>query len=186
MHTAPEQIYLIASTLSALATIVLVSVIAWFDHQEYRIPNRAVCALGLSGLLFAALRSILDRFIITDTWPVYRLEPQLGGSVAGGIVAFMFCYAFWRIGKMGGGDLKLASALGFTVGLLYVMQILVVAHVLAFAVVCWDRLTVVAKSTFLSWRGQHSGRPSLDSTPSLAMGPFYAASVLFLFLGELQ
>lgn len=75
---------------------------------------------------------------------------------------------------MGGGDVKLASALGLCVGFQHVLQVLLLTHVLAFVI---NRI-----DDFFSrvvWKRDLWGALSTHET-QISMGPFYAASLLFV------
>ena len=46
---------------------------------------------------------------------------NLLSSIAGGLGGFIIMYAFWLTGKLGGGDVKFISAIGFMFGVKFVL-----------------------------------------------------------------
>ncbi len=89
--------------VDALIPTVLVAACAaaiWFDVRENRIPN----ALTLGALAVAlALRAVGPG--------------SLGDGLAGAGVAFAIGLPFFLVGGLGGGDVKLLTAIGALVGL---------------------------------------------------------------------
>lgn len=75
---------------------------------------------------------------------------------------------------MGGGDVKLASALGLCLGVHYVLHVLLLTHVLAFVANRLDWLHSL-------WTKQirNSGFRHGDES-RISMGPFYAFAMLIV------
>ncbi len=109
-------VWVIASfgiTTQGLAGVFLFSfalVVALIDLEHYLIPNSLVILLFLCGLIF--------HFILQDLSLTKRL---LGMTVGFGLP---FLLALFSRGGMGGGDIKLCTAMGFWLGFPAVFQAL--------------------------------------------------------------
>jgi leader peptidase (prepilin peptidase)/N-methyltransferase len=93
--------------VAVVGTVIVGTLLAFVDVAIHRLPNRAVLPLWVGVLCWLTITAAID-----GTW-----RPLLGavvGSVALGGVYMVL--ALIRAGAMGGGDVKLATALGLTAG----------------------------------------------------------------------
>jgi prepilin peptidase CpaA len=74
---------------------------AWLDLRERRIPNPLTASLGLGGLVAAAMAHGWSGLAVAGS-----------GALCGGVALAVP----WRRGWLGGGDLKLAAAMGAWLG----------------------------------------------------------------------
>jgi leader peptidase (prepilin peptidase)/N-methyltransferase len=95
------------AAVAVVGTVVATTLLAFVDLAIHRLPNRAVLPLWAGALAWLALTAA-----ITQSW-----RPLLG-AVAGSLAlgAVYLGLALVRAGAMGGGDVKLATALGLTAG----------------------------------------------------------------------
>lgn len=115
----------------------VLAVVCWTDFKERRIPNWTV-------LVVLAVAVLTHR----GDWQ---------SAVFGFFCPFMLLFPFWAAGAVGGGDLKMVSALGaFGGGVsgLYVFLFASVPCMLAqlFKAACRGRLLPLLKSTFFALR----------------------------------
>jgi leader peptidase (prepilin peptidase) / N-methyltransferase len=92
---------------AVIGTVVVATLLAFVDLATHRLPNRVVLPLWVGVLSWLAVTAVIQ-----NAW-----RPLLGaviGSVALGGVYLVL--ALIRAGAMGGGDVKLATALGLTAG----------------------------------------------------------------------
>lgn len=90
--------------------------ISVYDLREGRIPNSLVLVLALSGVVFAALEGTLPSALI--------------GAGFGVLLLAATAYLFWKVRAvegLGGGDIKLAGALGFWVGIEGIAPMILIA-----------------------------------------------------------
>lgn len=92
-------------------TILIVSIIlliaGYFDIKTGEIPDKVSFSLILIPLLISGVYSVLK-----DDYSFFITSASLG------IVYFIFAYILFRLGQWGGGDLKLLSGIGCTIGFL--------------------------------------------------------------------
>lgn len=81
---------------------LLLVVAAVIDVRERRIPNASVAVLLVSGLAFSLATRPLGHALVT--------------SLLGGALGFALFIAFWPIGLIGAGDVKLFAAVGVWLG----------------------------------------------------------------------
>lgn len=91
-----------ATLLVVVPLLAVLAHVAWTDLGQRRIANRTVA------VVLALLPVQLVLFGLPDPW--------WSGPLAGGLVLAVGLVA-WRAGLLGGGDVKLASALASLVGL---------------------------------------------------------------------
>ncbi len=92
---------MIEQTMSA-SLIALCGVAAWFDVREHRVPNGLTVGGLLVGLALQALHGGLA---------------GLGSGLAAAAIAFGIALPFFLVGGLGGGDVKLLTAVGAFLGL---------------------------------------------------------------------
>ena len=95
------------AAVAVVGTVAMATLLAFVDLAIHRLPNRAVLPLWVGVLCWLILTALVQ-----DAW-----RPLLGalvGSLALGGVYLVL--ALIRAGAMGGGDVKLATALGLTAG----------------------------------------------------------------------
>lgn len=97
------------------------------DITQYTIPNRV--SYGLISL-FAVYAAII--FINTPSMPHlgFYVTPMLW-NVAYGLATFIFFFVFWRLGWLGGGDVKFVSAISFWMGPIYILLYVVLLGILS-------------------------------------------------------
>lgn len=89
--------------------LVWLSMLAWIDWKEQRIPNKILLILFVSRLVFLFAES----FFHQSDWKNIFTSSITGGMTAGGLL--FFCYAFFR-GSIGAGDVKIFAVLGAYLG----------------------------------------------------------------------
>jgi prepilin peptidase CpaA len=107
-----------ASCLQAVLGLWAAAVVAW-DLRRRRLPN--VLTLGAAGVAAGWL-------LAAGATPG---GASVGEAVAGGLLALALTLPAWLAGAMGGGDVKLAFALGLLVGVHLLLPVLLLASVLA-------------------------------------------------------
>jgi prepilin peptidase CpaA len=136
MESLPAEPVMLASfslPLTVQATILLaaVGVVTWAALSDLRsniIPNSANVAL----------------FVLWTAWVVSGAEASPGYSLAIGAAVFLFGAALFYFNQMGGGDVKLLTALGIWAGpaeiLPFLLQVAVAGGVLTAAWILHGRL----------------------------------------------
>lgn len=101
--------------------VITMSVATVFDLKERRIPNVTVILVLSYGLLCTLYILIAEKGV-TDTGKNFFSE-QFWGLIA----AFFICITSKYISKdgLGAGDIKMLSALGFTLGLTVFLQMMI-------------------------------------------------------------
>lgn len=89
--------------------------VAYTDWKEYMIYDRATYAIALAGLIAA----------------IY--EGRVGDSLAGALFGFALMFVFCAIKGAGGGDVKLATALGMWFGLQAMPYLMLLSSLLGVA-----------------------------------------------------
>ena len=148
--------------------------IAWIDYRTMIIPNRWVYSFALVSLLLAVIRTTIVRFDSDSLFRGYPVWPTFAESILGSVIGFLFTLYFWNRGWMGGGDVKLALALGLCVGYQRILHVLLLTHVFA---LCIPHSGVLIKG-FLK-KNQHYGFPNPQEN-CISMGPFYAVALLMV------
>lgn len=99
---------------------------AWFDHKKRIIPNKILCIAFFIRIIFF----LLEEDVAGEPGRASVIPFFAGGLIAGGM--FFLCYIVTR-GRVGGGDVKLVTVLGFYVGNHRIFTTLLFALVYAFA-----------------------------------------------------
>lgn len=157
-----------------LATLAIALVAAAFDWKTARIPN----ALTYGGLLVA---------LPLHAWlsPQGRALEGMQWSALGALACAVPLLVSFRLGWVGGGDVKLIAAMGalggLSVGLEAVFLALLCASAVVFVRLCYDGvffrtvgngLAVAATRTVLRGR---TIEPRAELTSTLRFGPFALA-----------
>ncbi len=134
----PSAVYVIAV---AVLLSSFMAVAAWIDGKTWRIPKRLTLSMLAAGVVMQ---------VVGGTWMAAEERPGwllhdgtalglLDGllfSLAGAATGFAIFFGFWIMGVGGGGDVKLATALGAWVGpRIFVYVLLFTMPVVAVAVV---------------------------------------------------
>lgn len=160
--------------VSLYCAIIFSLTIAWIDHRTMIIPNRWVYAFALVSLLLAVIRTTFVRFDSDHLSRGFPAWPTFAEAVLGGLIGFLFTFYFWNRGWMGGGDVKLALALGLCVGYQRILHVLLLTHVFA--------LCITHAAGYLDrilGKGSRNGFENIQDK-CISMGPFYAASLLMV------
>lgn len=107
-----------------LMWILLLSVIAWIDYKEQRIPNK-ILTLGL--ILQFCLFAIQNKFNL----PMLYQQQKHAIFVAGLYICILFGVFVTSKGAIGLGDVKLFGLLGYSWGIEKTMTILFLSFLLA-------------------------------------------------------
>ncbi|HZP16568.1 MAG TPA: A24 family peptidase, partial [Terriglobales bacterium] len=106
------QIFLSRGGVLPAMLMIVCFVAAWWDAVARRIPNRLTYPLFLASLLVLAVapdpQSVMGRWL--GTVPAEQSLLGLGVFASVGLLC-------WRVGSMGGGDLKLLSAAAAALGM---------------------------------------------------------------------
>ncbi len=161
---------LMGGVLSAVALAAI-----WFDVREQRLPN----ALTVGALVMALLLRVPDGLA------------GLGGGLAGAGIGFALALPFFLTGGLGGGDVKLLTAVGAFLGpqriwfALLVMAL--VGGVMAMLMIMKHRafrqtlsnlhaiITTFGARTFSGWKGAESGAAVTLDTPDVLTVPYGVA-----------
>ncbi len=106
------------------------------DVQTYTIPNRV--SYGLIGLfvIFAFLVWLNPHEIYFPQLHKDEFHlPPIAFNVLYGLAVFAFFFVFWRIGWVGGGDVKFVSAISFFMGLDDVLPFVILMSVISLLMV---------------------------------------------------
>lgn len=114
----PSAVYLVAV---AVALTAFMAAAAWIDWQTWRIPKRVTLTMFAAGVLAQVIGGIWTGANGQPGWlfadgPVVGAVDGLLFSLAGALTGFAIFFAFWVMAVGGGGDVKLATALGAWVG----------------------------------------------------------------------
>jgi len=149
----------------------------WFDVRERRLPNALTVGAFIAALLLRAPQGL----------------DALSGGLVGALLAFGLALPFFLVGGLGGGDVKLLTAVGAFLGprdlwfALFVMAM--VGGLMAIFVIARNRafgqtainlraiFSTMGKGTFSGWRGGGEGSKAavtLD-TPGILTVPYGVA-----------
>jgi Flp pilus assembly protein protease CpaA len=158
--------------VSMLSALFFTTAIAWSDHRNFRIPNRWVYAFGMVSVVLAIWRSMRGYAQSADAGQMLFDWPSLTSAILGFVIALAFTHFFWKRGWMGGGDVKLAAALGLCVGCQHVLHVLLITLVVAFLIIRLD--------SFFAYMALRFANRDLSGAnqSEVSMGPFFAASLL--------
>lgn len=160
--------------VSLYSAIFFSLTIAWIDHRTMVIPNRWVYTFAVVSLLLAGIRTAFCRFDPDYLLRVFPVWPTFAEAILGSVIGFLFTLCFWNRGWMGGGDVKLALALGLCVGYQRILHVVLLTHVLA---LCISHSGVLIKG-FLK-KNQHYEFQN-PQEKCISMGPFYAVALLMV------
>lgn len=147
-----------------IALALLVAVVV-FDLRSRVIPNWAVAGLALLFLVPAAL---------AGQWAA------LGENAAMAIVVFTMAAALFQLGWLGGGDVKLGSALALWVGPGGVLQFLLLTSLVGGVV----SILCLAWAVLSAWRrGEVLSRSSIQVPYGIAIAAGALPSVLAVWAG---
>jgi prepilin peptidase CpaA len=106
------------------------------DVRTYTIPNGISYGLILLFIVFAILVSLNPKEIyFAELHPNSFHIPPIAYNFFYGLVVFVFFVFFWRLGWVGGGDVKFISAISLFMGLDDVLAFVVLLSVIALAMV---------------------------------------------------
>ncbi|QEL13256.1 A24 family peptidase [Limnoglobus roseus] len=114
----PSALYVVAV---ALLLSGFMAAAAWIDWKTWRIPKRLTLSMVAAGVLIQVIGGMwmaaneLPGWLFHDGMALGVLDGLLF-SLAGAATGFAVFFAFWIMGVGGGGDVKLATALGAWVG----------------------------------------------------------------------
>ncbi len=163
------------ATLMGIALSAVALGAIWFDVREQRLPN----ALTVGALVLALLLRLPEGF------------SSLGSGLAGAGIGFALALPFFLTGGLGGGDVKLLTAVGAFLGphriwfALLVMAI--VGGVMAVGVIVRHRafrqtlsnlhaiFVTFGARTFRGWQGSESGAAVTLDTPNVLTVPYGVA-----------
>ncbi|NPV89595.1 MAG: prepilin peptidase [Firmicutes bacterium] len=105
-----------------LGCLIPSAAIAFYDYKDYRIPNKIVLFMAISGCLFVvATHNILS-------------------GICGLLVFAGFHFIGWRLGVHGAGDVKFAAVLGLWFGLYPTLMVLILS---SFAGAVWGLAAII-------------------------------------------
>lgn len=157
------------------ALVATVAAAIWFDVREHRLPN----ALTVGAFVAALVLRIPEGL------------DAVGAGLAGAGIGFALALPFFLVGGLGGGDVKLLTAMGAFLGphriwfALLVMAL--VGGVMAVVVIAKHRafrqtaanlhaiLTTFGARTFGGWKGRESGAAVTLDTPGVLTVPYGVA-----------
>ncbi len=96
------------SLVSGLMLAFLLSMAAWLDIRQRRIPNLIAAAVALLGLCSAMAGGML----------------AVAGALATALAVLSVGVGVWKLGWLGGGDVKLIAALSLWAGPSYLAELL--------------------------------------------------------------
>lgn len=160
----------VAMTASLIA---LCAMATWFDVREHRVPN----ALTIGGFVVALALQALQSGL-----------PGLGTGLGGALVAFAIALPFFMVGGLGGGDVKLLTAVGAFLGLGSVLPFLaataIVGGVMALVLMLFRRglfrqtlanlhtmFLTLGRKTFTGWKSGEANQAllTLDSPGAVTL-----------------
>jgi len=109
------------------------AVASWHDLKTLIVPKRVTISLAVAGLAMNAVRGGWLAALGQPGW-AFDSTSWLGGGVdgflfagAGLLVGFTFFFVLWIFGVCGGGDVKLAAAVGAWMGPRYFFGVVALA-----------------------------------------------------------
>lgn len=119
-----------AFLIGNIAVAVILITASYFDLKERRIPDFTVLAMFMCGVL-DLLCTVMSEGGVTEICRSLLLEKALGL-----IVAIIVCISSGFVSKdgLGGGDIKMLSALGFTLGINKYLQTMIFTAVCSLVV----------------------------------------------------
>jgi len=102
---------------------------SWWDYTTMKVPKKVTMSLLAAGVVMNVARGVWLGSIGITTW-YFEAGPVLGGldgflfSLSGLLIGFTLFTVMWIMGVAGGGDVKLATALGAWVGPKYLFFVL--------------------------------------------------------------
>lgn len=164
--------------LDTVNTVCLLAVAAggaWFDLRERRVPN----ALTMSGLALALLLGALGGW------------GGLGAAAAGAGIAFLLALPVFLAGGLGGGDVKLVTAMGAFLGPhklpIALLVIVLIGGIMSVVEVVrqkavrrtlwnvWAIMRTLHWETFSRWKGREAGEPMTIDAPDAVTVPYAVA-----------
>lgn len=187
-----EEIFEEIVTVGALVALVIAKLTAlliylaagcWRDYKSHTLPNRLNYSFLCVALLLGLIGSVLATWQ-SDTLTVscHALTLGFGESAAGAIICFSFTLICWRLGAIGGGDVKLAAVLGAFLGPWGGIVALVICHILAMVTVTLDMISrhiVAIRLKQLPTYSQLRGELKRE----IPMAGFYSVGVIGYLLG---
>lgn len=131
-------------------TVIVVMVAAYTDLRSRRIPNWLVLPFLLAGIVVSPFRSEWRGGHGGFGWHGFAAGFHgLGQSFAGLSLGFLLYGALYWMGGMGGGDVKLCTAIGAWIGPAQLIFALVIAGVAGgIMVLCWAACSGFLKELF--------------------------------------
>lgn len=115
--------------------LAMLFVAAWIDYRTTRIPKLLSISMAATGLIANVIRGCWMGEIGLETWYLRSGSLWLGGldglmfAIVGLTFAFFLYFGMYVLGTCGGGDIKLAAALGAWIGWRYILYFLLVSVV---------------------------------------------------------
>jgi Flp pilus assembly protein protease CpaA len=125
-------------TVLLIVALCVTSVAAIVDYRTGQIPN----GLTLSTLVLGPIAHVL-LFALAGK-PGISMFYHAGNVLVGALLCACVPFALWRTGGLGGGDLKLFTALGGLLGLQRGLEVQLLAFLIA----------LLLLPTVLAWRGK--------------------------------
>ena len=109
------------------------------DMRSFTIPNRV--SYGLVGLFLAFAPFVW--FASPDIFHMGFYITPVVWNVIGGLVVFIFFTVFWKLGWVGGGDVKFVAAISLFMGLDYILPFVILMAVLSVVMVAAIKLLYI-------------------------------------------
>jgi prepilin signal peptidase PulO-like enzyme (type II secretory pathway) len=179
-----SDIALTALMIAKVAALLsyLIAGCCW-DFKSHTLPNRLNYSFLGIALLMGLAGSVLTTWQSdTLTVPKYALTLGISESVAGAVICFLFTFICWRLGAIGGGDVKLAAVLGAFLGPWGGIMALVICHILAMVTVTLDTASRYIKAIRLKQLPTYSQLQG-ELKREIPMAGFYSVGVVGYLLG---
>ena len=158
----------------AFALVFVLALLGWLCAASYHdlktliVPKKITLSLLAAGLVMNIVRGAWLGATGRQTWLITDISGFLGGldgflfAFLGFLSGFVLFFVLWIFGVCGGGDVKLAAALGAWVGPLFLVFILGLALIAIFALTVVRIILAVAagKPSTLSAQGSNKKRPN--------------------------
>lgn len=125
--------------VSALTLVGWLCVASYHDLKTLIVPKKITVSMLAAGLVMNVVRGAWLGAIDKPTWAFSSANPFLGAfdgflfAFLGFLAGFTLFFVLWIFGVCGGGDVKLAAAVGGWLGPKFLMYVLGLALVAVFA-----------------------------------------------------
>jgi len=170
--------------LNIFALVAFLGLCCWNDFKYQVIPNTLNYSFALIAFLISAIRFVLQQSIdsTSTVGNIYSSWPSPEQSLLGSGVCLFVTVACWRLGAIGGGDVKLATVVGGFLGPWGGLTALAICHILALVTVTCD----LASRHFKTLRVRQlptAQELKTDLQRQVPMAGFYALGVIGYFFG---